>query len=192
MNNFNTWKKNQKKLKPNLSFAEIIRLGGRKKWYDRDCPEWLWILLFLAFIIAGSLIVANFDRIEPGEVKLAQDEQIVAEQAKTPLDGKMTATGVASWYDYSLNGIKWSKDHDTCAVRDFKRYSMVRATNMDNGKSVDCYVNDYGPETCEQRIEKGLDKPGECIERIIDLSSHAFEQISDLGVGLANVKIEEL
>jgi rare lipoprotein A (peptidoglycan hydrolase) len=93
---------------------------------------------------------------------------------------KKGVVGVASWYDYSLNGIEWSKDHETCATRDFKRYSTIRVTNLKNGKSVDCYVNDYGPEL------------GQIPERHVDLSSHAFSQIADLNLGLINVKIEEL
>lgn len=101
-------------------------------------------------------------------------------------------TEIASWYDYSLDGIEWSKDHNTCASRDLKRYSMGRVTNIVNGKSVECYVNDYGPETCEDRIRKGIDTKENCIEREIDLSSFAFAQIADLKYGLAKVKIEQL
>jgi len=152
----------------------------KKKWFNRECPEWLWTGIFLAFIIGLVVISSNFDQIEPGEAITAKDEQIVVQDAKTPVDAKMTATGVASWYDYDLNGIEWSISHDTCASRDFKRYGMVRVTNIDNGKSVECYVNDFGPEL------------GQTPERHIDLSSHAFKQISDLGIGLINVKIEEL
>jgi rare lipoprotein A (peptidoglycan hydrolase) len=93
---------------------------------------------------------------------------------------KTGVVGVASWYDYDLNGIEWSKQHNTCATRDFKRYSTVRTTNLDNGKSIECFVNDYGPEL------------GQTPERIMDLSSHAFSQIADLKIGLINIKIEEL
>ena len=89
-------------------------------------------------------------------------------------------TQIASWYDYELDGIEWSKDHNTCASRDLKRYSMARVTNIDTGASVECYVNDYGPEV------------GQTPERQIDLSSHAFKQIADLKYGLADVIIEQL
>jgi len=51
-------------------------------------------------------------------------------------------------------------------------------TNLETGASVDCYVNDYGPE--------------EWTGREIDLSSYAFRQIADLGQGLVRVKIEQL
>lgn len=84
--------------------------------------------------------------------------------------------GIASWYDYDLNGIEWSKNHRTCASRDLPRYSTAIVTNLDNGKKVECFVNDYGPEAWTGRD--------------IDLSSYAFSQIANLSLGLANVKIE--
>jgi rare lipoprotein A (peptidoglycan hydrolase) len=49
--------------------------------------------------------------------------------------------------------------------------------NIENGKSVECLVNDYGPE--------------EWTGRELDMSSYAFGQISDLNDGLINVKIYE-
>ncbi|HPQ42911.1 MAG TPA: septal ring lytic transglycosylase RlpA family protein [Syntrophales bacterium] len=85
---------------------------------------------------------------------------------------------IASWYDYDINGIEWSKNHRTAASRDLPRYSMARVTNIENGKSVEVYINDYGPE--------------EWTGRDIDLSSYAFSRIADLSLGLANVKIELL
>ena len=89
---------------------------------------------------------------------------------------KNVVVGISSWYDYSLNGIEWSKNHNTAASRDFPRYSMVRVTNLANGKSVDVYINDY------------IEHP----ERDIDLSSFAFSQIASLSLGLINVKMEQL
>ena len=101
--------------------------------------------------------------------------------------------GRASYYDYKLDGIWWSLNYSTCAVRDFERYSTLRVTNLDNGKTIDCYVNDYGPMNCEDRIKNGLDTEETCLERIIDLSSYAFSQLSPLGPGLLhNVKVEQL
>jgi len=85
-------------------------------------------------------------------------------------------SGIASWYDYSLKGIVWSKNHRTAASRHFKRYSTVRVTNVENGKSVEVYINDYGPESWTGRE--------------IDLSSYAFSQIADLKLGLIKVRID--
>lgn len=103
--------------------------------------------------------------------------------------------GLASWYDYSLKGEapgdEWSKTHDTCATRGWNRYGKLRVTNPSNGKSVICYVNDDGPRDCEYRYKYKLDPPGECVERLIDLSSHAFSQIANLDAGLVSVIVEQ-
>jgi len=50
-------------------------------------------------------------------------------------------------------------------------------TNTDNGKAVIVVINDRGP------FGNG---------RIIDLDKVAFEQIADIGAGVANVKVEAI
>ena len=87
-------------------------------------------------------------------------------------------TGEASYYDYVLDSGWSSVGHYVCAVRDFEKYSMVKATNMLNGRSVICKVTDYVPDE--------LEFP----ERIIDLSSTAYKEIADLEVGVIPVRVE--
>ena len=53
-----------------------------------------------------------------------------------------TASGVASRYDYEINGIPRSTTHNTCALRLMPKYKMYRVTNIANGKYVDCFHND--------------------------------------------------
>jgi len=53
--------------------------------------------------------------------------------------------------------------------------TIVKVTNMTNGKTVNVEINDRGPWG-----------PG----RIIDLSSDAFSQLASLGTGVINVEIE--
>lgn len=91
---------------------------------------------------------------------------------------KQPRISIASWYDYRLDGIEWSKNHRTCASRDYPRKTTLRVKNINNNKYVDCFVNDYGPE-----IQTG---------RQIDLSSFAFSQIADLKLGLIKVEIIKL
>ncbi|NTU69206.1 hypothetical protein HGB13_00010 [bacterium] len=122
------------------------------------------ILTIIVILLAGSY--PNL---------LIRSMPLMVDISNVPHVEKVRMEGVASWYDYSLSGEQWSRGHNTCATRDFKRYSMLVVTNLDNGKSVECYDNDYGPE-----IETG---------RLIDLSSHAFSEISSLGRGLANVSV---
>jgi hypothetical protein len=79
-----------------------------------------------------------------------------------------------SWYDYQLQGNRWSKTHDTCAMRDKeRRYQTFKVCN-DEWVCVDCYLNDYWPAR---------------EDRVIDLSSHAFRQLAPLSKGLVYVKV---
>lgn len=85
-------------------------------------------------------------------------------------------TGTASWYDYSLAGIPWSKTHRTAASRNWPRGMNLKITNLKNQKSVFVLVNDYGPQVWTGRQ--------------IDLSSYAFRQIENPKLGMARVLIQ--
>ena len=128
-------------------------------------------ILIATFLIAIAVIMATgaYKRPwQPGgpfyEPKAENEIQSTIEQSKTAPARSQTAKteviGVTSWYNYEINGVKWSKAHRTCASRDLKRYSMARITNIATGASVDCFVNDY------------IEHP----ERDIDLSSYAFNR----------------
>lgn len=95
-------------------------------------------------------------------------------------DDEPVSTTNASWYDYELVGVWWSKNHRTTASRDFPRGTMIEVTNLKNGKSVDVLVNDYGPD---ESIRP---------DRELDLSSFAFEQIADLQEGLVEVEYQAI
>lgn len=171
-----------------------------KSFTNKNIPKWLWIttlILLTSGLISITQNCPKFEQEQALDTQTAQDEpetsvggQILAKTRLVAIDPyvdgdqepryRFGTVGVASYYDYTLDGIEWSKSHNTCASRDHKRYSTIRVTNPANGKSVDCYVNDYGPEI------------GQTPERIIDLSSHAFNQIADLKLGLIEVIIEEI
>ena len=106
-------------------------------------------------------------------------------------------TGKASWYDYSLKSApNYSKYNLTAASRDFKRGTKLEVCAKDpvlqmvNGKIVDtgmaswdkCIVvrvNDYGPN---KQIHP---------DRIIDLSSYAFQHLAPLRRGVIEVSVKE-
>lgn len=88
--------------------------------------------------------------------------------------------GKASWYDYALDSGWSSKGHYVCASRDYPRKSVLIVTNLDNGKSIDCVVTDFGPNKVIHP------------DRIIDLSSASFEAISELHRGVINVKVQQV
>lgn len=88
---------------------------------------------------------------------------------------------IASWYGAEFDGRPTSSgaifdmNALTCAHREYAFGTKLKVTNMSNGKSVVCVVNDRGPFV-----------PG----RDIDLSFAAARSIGLVGQGLGNVKIE--
>ena len=85
------------------------------------------------------------------------------------------STGVASWYDYSLpNYPDYSKTHFTSASKDYPKGTYLLVCEK---KCVIVRVNDYGPARDD---------------RVIDLSSAAFKELSPLSKGVIKVKIYEV
>jgi rare lipoprotein A (peptidoglycan hydrolase) len=79
------------------------------------------------------------------------------------------------------NGYPLRDDLLACASWDYGFSTILRVTNINNGRSVIVYVADRGPA-------KKLYKKG----RKIDLTKRAFEQIAPLCDGVIPVKIEML
>jgi len=92
--------------------------------------------------------------------------------------------GKASWYSQNDPGILlttanmelFDDSQLTCAMWDMPFNTILKVTNMENGKSVVVRVNDRGP--------------AKRLNRSIDLTKAAFSRISDLEKGLADVSIE--
>jgi rare lipoprotein A len=97
--------------------------------------------------------------------------------------------GTASWYSERDAGIlKTTANRETfddgkltCAIWDLPFNTLLKVTNLENGKFVVVRVNDRGPA-------KRLVKQG----RIIDLTREAFSRIADLDKGLIPVKLSIL
>jgi rare lipoprotein A (peptidoglycan hydrolase) len=124
------------------------------------------------FIIASVLlwsILYTYQYVTKTESEILRNSYAVPVVCPVKEDKNITI-GEGSWYDYDLNNIKWSVDHDTAASRTLTRYSKAKVTNPANGKSVVVYINDYGPKEYT-----GIE---------IDLSSHAFAQLAPLSKGL--------
>ena len=85
--------------------------------------------------------------------------------------GSPDQSGRASWYAYGL----LEPDAVTCASRTFGRGSYLRVKDLNNGRTVTCLVNDYGPEVWTGRV--------------IDLSRGAFTQVDSLSSGVIPVEI---
>lgn len=92
-------------------------------------------------------------------------------------------TGVASWYGpgfhtkATANGETYDQQDHTAAHRTLQMPSVVRVTNLDNGRSTVVRINDRGP------YARG---------RIIDMSRAAAEDLGMTGKGTAHVRIDQL
>lgn len=93
-------------------------------------------------------------------------------------------TGKASWYSQNDPGIllttanmeEFDDSGLTCAIWDLPFNTILKVTNLENGKSVIVRVNDRGP--------------ARRLNRSIDLTKAAFARIADLDKGLTDVSIE--
>ncbi len=98
-------------------------------------------------------------------------------------DYSYSEVGVASWYgnDFhgkrTANGEKYDMNAMTAAHRTLPMPSLVRVTNLDNGRSAIVRVNDRGPFARS---------------RVLDVSKRAADALGFIGSGTANVRVEIL
>ncbi len=92
-------------------------------------------------------------------------------------------TGIASWYGAEFqgrptaNGETFDKNELTAAHRTLQMPSLVKVTNLDNGRSLVVRINDRGP------FVRG---------RVIDLSQRAASLLGYIGRGTARVRLDLL
>lgn len=92
-------------------------------------------------------------------------------------------TGVASWYGpgfhgkATANGERYDQQDHTAAHRTLQMPSILRVTNLENGRSTIVRVNDRGPYAQN---------------RVIDLSRAAATELDIIGKGTARVRLDQL
>jgi rare lipoprotein A len=90
-------------------------------------------------------------------------------------------TGIASWYgpgfhgQYTANGEIYDQNALTAAHKTLPLPSMVRVTNLDNGRSIEVRINDRGP------FVNG---------RIIDLTRRDAQLLGFIDQGTAKVRVQ--
>jgi len=98
-------------------------------------------------------------------------------------DFSHSETGIASWYGpnfhgkHTANGEVYDQNALTAAHRTLQMPSLVRVTNLENGKSVVVRINDRGP------FKRG---------RVIDVSKKAATLLGFIGNGTARVRVDVL
>ena len=94
--------------------------------------------------------------------------------------------GVASWYGYkdgyhgkkTASGKIFNRYSNMCAHNGYRFGTLLRVTNVNNGKSTVCNVQDTGSFNS--------------MNRAIDLSYGSFSEIAPVNQGLVKVKIERV
>jgi rare lipoprotein A (peptidoglycan hydrolase) len=149
---------------------------------------------FRRFIVVLALVAVPFVYAQP--VSFSQDIAISPETFFSGLSASVERFpgvasepvfyGTASWYSRSDRGVKKRTasgaifDHSkkTCAAWGLPFGTRVRVTNLANGRSVICTVNDRGPS--------------KKLKRLVDLTKSAFKEIANPKHGLIQVRVVPL
>lgn len=127
----------------------------------------------------SSYVEGNYS----GHLKIGKPYEIEGRRYVPAHNPVYTEEGVASWYGpgfhgrSTANGERFDQNGMTAAHRTLPMPSMVRVTNLENGKSAVLKVNDRGP------FKK---------DRIIDLSKGAAQHLGVMSRGTARVRVEFL
>ena len=133
----------------------------------------------------GATVAKNLSRDtqSQGSYKVGNPYLIDGQEYYPQENFNYSETGIASWYGpgfhgaNTANGEKFDTNELTAAHRTLQMPSLVRVTNLENGRSVVVRVNDRGP------FARG---------RIIDVSSKAADLLGFKGRGTAKVRVETL
>ncbi len=118
-----------------------------------------------------------------GSYKVGKPYTIAGRTYYPAEDWTYTETGQASWYgpgfhgNSTANGEPYNQNLPSAAHRTLPMPSMVRVTNLENGRSTVVRINDRGPFARD---------------RIIDLSKAAADQLDMVRAGVATVRVELL
>lgn len=153
-----------------------------------------WAILSAALVLTGcaetQLIAHSAKQIRnatdsesaaPGDYKVGKPYQIAGVWYYPKVDYEYSETGIASWYGpgfhgkLTANGETYNQNDLTAAHRTLPLPSMVRVTNLENGRSIKLRVNDRGP------FAHG---------RIIDVSRRGAELLEFKNEGTAKVRVE--
>lgn len=153
-----------------------------------NIPSALACLLLLASCAETELVthVAKTTFPTPkqqGNFKVGKPYKVDGEVYKPQETYSFTETGIASWYGpgfhgkKTANGERFDKNELTAAHRTLQMPSLVRVTNLSNGRSLVVRINDRGP------FKRS---------RVIDVSEKAAELLGFKGNGTAKVRIDLL
>jgi rare lipoprotein A len=136
-----------------------------------------FLFTVLVLFLFGCAASPRFtkERIAEPKIKQRSTETISKNDRVT------TSEGIASYYAHDFNGKKTANGEQydmhskTAAHRSFSFGTKVKVTNLENDKSVIVRINDRGPFK---------------LDRIMDLSLGAAEELDMIKSGTARVRLE--
>lgn len=152
-------------------FAAIFVIGG--------CAKNIELASHVGKHVTGSTDYAK----SKGHYKVGNPYKIKGRKYYPKVDYGYDKKGVASWYGpnfhgkLTANGEIFNQNELTAAHKTLPLPSIVRVTNLENGKSLIVRVNDRGPYAHK---------------RIIDLSKRSAEVLGFKNQGVADVRVEVL
>ncbi len=120
---------------------------------------------------------------QEGKFKIGKPYEVMGKTYYPKESYDLVETGIASWYGPGFDGRKtangetFDKTELTAAHRTLQMPSLVRVTNLDNGRSLVVRVNDRGPYKRS---------------RVIDVSEQAAQLLGFKHIGTAKVRLEVL
>jgi len=130
---------------------------------------------------SGSRQVAARNPHEGGYYKIGQPYEVDGVTYTPVEDYGYDETGIASWYGPGFHGLRtangelYDMNQVTAAHKTLPMPSLVRVTNLDNGRSVVVRVNDRGPFVRN---------------RIIDMSRRGAQLLGYEKIGTAKVRVQ--
>ncbi len=134
-------------------------------------------------LVHGAKTIARENDGPPGHYKVGNPYQINGIWYYPAVDYEYVETGIASWYgpgfhgNRTANGEIFDQNLVSAAHRTLPMPSMVRVTNLENGRSIVVRMNDRGP------FARG---------RIIDMSRRGAQLLGFYREGTARVRVEIL
>lgn len=119
----------------------------------------------------------------PAAVKVGDSYRVNGRTYTPVYDPNYVEEGIASWYGpgfhggATANGEEYNKHDYTAAHTTLPLPSLVKVTNLDNGRNIVARINDRGPFARN---------------RIIDLSHEAAQALDMVRTGTAHVRVEYL
>lgn len=151
------------------------------------------ILLAAAAVLAGcteskvvvdqAKVITNPGPAKPVPYKIGKPYQVNGIWYYPKADYRYNETGIASWYGpgfhgkRTANGEVYDENGLTAAHKTLPMPSMVRVTNLENGRSIQVRVNDRGP------FEAG---------RVVDMTRRGAQLLGFIDQGTARVRVEIL